>query len=124
MARPNLVRLTMQVYLLYLSSVCCAFAFSDSFKVQRSDSDRFLNPDCDSTTCPRICARYDAVCYSTDEYRPCKYCDCNERLGKQTYVGNGKNGGRCVADADLVTDSGTMLIHSMAVRKEPMGCEV
>ena len=76
--------------------------------VVRGYRDYFSNPDCDSTICPNICPRYDARCSATTEDTyPCNNCYC--RGEKKTYVGDGKHGGRCVSDQDLVKDSSKYL---------------
>jgi hypothetical protein len=78
------------------------FKSVESFKVNRASSDSFDNPYCDSTTCPTICSKYDAECIN--DYQ-CTECVCGKRFST-TFVGDGRNGGRCLTSDEVVKDSG------------------
>ena len=82
----------------------------------RGKGDYFSNPDCDSTTCPNTCPQYHAHCSpTTKDINPCPYCYC--RGDTLTYVGKGKDGGRCVSDVDIIKDTNFVQILSKLVGK-------
>ena len=77
--------------------------FGESFNVTRGFADRFVNPDCDSFTCPEsACDKFNAICVKTGYY--CSKCVCTAKLHDRNFVGYGTGKGRCLKDNEL--DSG------------------
>lgn len=76
--------------------------YVQSWNVSRDYGDIFVNPGCDSQICPVICSRYNAEC--VDEYGECTRCKCKKAY-EQNFVGDGKEGGKCVNGYKIVGDS-------------------
>lgn len=82
------------------------FKFAESLNVTRAAGDYFDNPDCDSNTYPRICSRYNAECTDNNE---CTRCYCRTAYALN-FVGDGRYGGRCLTNNEVVKDSGKSIL--------------